>query len=396
MKNMQLDNLLKSVLIPRENPGDELNQSILNQVKETETMKHKKTFAAAAAAALIAATSVTVCAAYHFMSASDMAEKLQDNRLAEHFEEEIIINDVEQVYESQTYGGYEVTLLGLITGDNYSQYQTVVSGEIRSDRTYCAVAIRKEDGTSFGDSMADVEESFFVSPLIGSLNPDLYNAVSLCGGLNTYVEDGVLYQLLECDNIEYFADQNVYLCVTDTVMLESGLYDWNEAEGTIARNREYQGLNALFTLKMDPLKANTEKAKALIEDIDRLAEEGDGEIKMTPEEKEAEDFADNLTAENIDQYCVRMENTVQTVKYAADGAVTTKPFLIGSDEESDGGSYMNSLSLCEGWQDAGLHITGYAYSTGIQDLSIYTFFMNDDGTVTFAVYVPKDVSVYLK
>lgn len=267
--NEKLDEILKQVLIPQENPGDILNGKVLHAGKEAEHMKQKKkrrVSAAVATAVLAAMTSLTVFAAYHFKNAAKVAEELGDKKVAEQFES--LNEQPEEGYESQTYGGYEVTYLGMISGENLSKYERKKNGELRTDRTYIAVAIRREDGAPVDEE----QETFFVSPLIGSLNPVEYNAVSLWGNYGECVEDGVLYRLMECENMEYFADQNLYLCVTDTTFYQGDLYEWSEAEGSITRNEEYRGLNALFTLKMDASKADPEKAQQLLADMKEAGE----------------------------------------------------------------------------------------------------------------------------
>ena len=407
MKN-NMDELLKRVLTPNEEPGDDLNRRILDQVKENDGMKNKKyrrASAAVVAAALVAASSLTAFAAWQYRSASDVADAIGDESLSRAFAEQegseygnsdtgSTKTDMNQV---QSCGGYEVTMLGLVSGDGLSEYQSKVNGEIRSDRTYIAVAIRKEDGTDIDGE----RDEFFVSPLIGSLNPGLYNAVTLSGSYGQYVEDGVLYRLLECDNIECFADQNLYLCVTDSTFFHNALYNWDESQGCITRNEAYEGLNALFDLHLDASKADPDKAQALIEEIDKggSASGEESEIDIPKEAAEAMEWAEKLTPENIDQYCVRMENTVETVVPDENGWISFSPWLVNeavSDSAGGGGArgYLKYF-FEDGYQ--GLKIDGYSCSeNGMKDLVITTYTMNDDGTVTFAAYVPKEVSMYLQ
>lgn len=393
-----LDDILKRVLTPTEEPGDDLNGKILRQVKESGNMRQKKyrrASAAIIAAAVLAAGSLTVFAAWQYRSAGSVAVQLGESDVAKAFEmqaseqadEEISGKELKDLTGvSQSFGGYQVTLLGLLSGNDISG-ERVRNGEIRTDRTYCAVAIRKEDGTAINTE----QESFFVSPLIGSLNPNQYNAVTLCGNYGEFVEDGILYRLLECDNVEYFADRKLYLCVTDTTFYNAGLYDWNEAEGTISRNTSYEGLNALFELELDATKADAAKAKALIEDVDRMLETPDAEL---PEEG-AMAWAAALTPENLAQYCVRLENTVQTMTPDAEGYIELKPWLVNeavSDTAGGDGGRFNLKYIMD--EEDGLHITGYG-GAELEDLRIETYTRNEDGSITFAVWVPKDISIYL-
>lgn len=402
MKN-DLDELLHHVLTPREEAGDILNRKIIEQVKETGNMKQKKyrgASAAVAAAALVAATSLTAFAALHYMSAADVADKLGEEGVAKSFAGQFVDADKSPedggvfriAGESQSYGGYKVTVLGMVSGEDLSEKQYTSNGKVRNDRTYCVVAIEREDG-----AVMDAEhESYFVSPLIGGLNPGLYNAASLCGGYSEFVENGILYRMLECDNIEYFADHELYLCVTDTGLYDSQLYHYDEASGSITRNTEYEGLNALFTLQMDASLADPIKAQALLDEM-YGPDDGQG-IELPKEMEDAMEWARQLTPENIEEYCVRMENTVQTVTVDKDGYFRTKPWLVNEAvSDSAGGSGGKfSFSFIFGDKKPGMLINGCSTGGGLEEVVITTLTLNEDGTITFAAWVPKDVSVYLQ
>lgn len=412
----KLDELLTHVLTPREEPGEILNRKILEQVKETENMKQKKyrrASAAVIAAALVATSSITAVAAWQYMSASQVADKLGDDRLAGHFAEQMSDTDIimdntsgagidgasdgDITGESQSFGGYKVTVLGLLSGEDLSAYRRMSGDDIvQSDRTYCAVAIERENGAAI-----DAEhESYFVSPLIGGLEPWMYNAVTLCGNYSEFVENGILYRLLECDNIEYFADHKLYLCVTDTAFYESTLYDYDETDGSISRNTEYEGLNALFELEMDASLADPVKAQALIDDINKSMEDDETEIEMPQVMSDAMEWAGKLTPENIERYCVRMENTVQTVTVDKDGYYVIQPWLVNeavSDSRGSDGLKMNASFYTSEYYTRGvLYIEGYSTSSGMKDLVITTFIINEDESMTYAAWVPKDISKYLQ
>lgn len=87
------------------------------------------------------------------------------------------------------------------------------------------VAIENADGTSLPDTYDEAygEKEFFTSLLIAGYVPSVYNMASMGGG-----------------------------------------YVFDEATGNIRRNREYEGLNALFTLPIDDTKANPTKVAEYI------------------------------------------------------------------------------------------------------------------------------------
>lgn len=405
MKN-DLDELLKRVLTPKEEAGDILNRKILEQIKETGKMrqkKYKRASAAVIAAAFTAMFSITAVAAWQYRSAADVADRLGDNELVKNFSEHTGIagestedtDNMGIVGMSQSYGGYKVTVLGLMSGEELSGFERMSNGVVRSDRTYCAVAIEREDGTAINAE----KEDFFVSPLIAGLNPSFYNAASLFGNYSEFVENGILYRLLECDNIEYFADHGMYLCVTDTSFYDSRLYHYYEDDGSISRNTEYQGLNALFDLELDSSLADPVKAQALIDEIDSPAEADDTAIELPEEINDAMEWASQLTPETIGQYCVRVENTVQTITVDEEGYFMIQPWVVNeavSDTCGGGGGKSKFSYVFDNDDTPRMLIQGFSCSNGMEDLVVTTLTLNEDGTITFAAWVPKEVSRYLQ
>lgn len=400
--NYDMDELLKRALAFKEEPGEELNRKILDQVKEKGNMgNHKfkrKGAIAAAAAALAAAGSITAFAAWQYRSASQVAEELGEQGLAQIFEEQAAAGDLagneQTAGDSQSLGGYKAVLLGMVSGENLSEYSRMAGGTLHNDRTYLAVAISREDG-----SPVDAEqEDFFVSPLAGSLDPKDNNALMWAGNYGQYVEDGILYRLVECDNIEYFADQNLYVCVTDTTFYKKDLYEWKEAEGIIVRNEGYEGLNALFELHLDPAKADPEKAEHFLQELEeqrREAAEDSGSmdeapqgvlsVEISPAYQEAEEWAAQITPDNIEQYCVRLDETVQTRTPDEEGRVSFQEPISGTD-----------TAFKVDWFFRGGEIPAFIepdICTGMEDVMLKVFTLNEDGTVTLAVWVPKQGSV---
>lgn len=51
--------------------------------------------------------------------------------------------DAVSINETQTMAGYHVTLLGLVSGKDITQFERKSNGEILYDRTYCVTAIKK-------------------------------------------------------------------------------------------------------------------------------------------------------------------------------------------------------------------------------------------------------------
>lgn len=267
----ELNELLRHALTPTDEPDFWLNQKILNQVKEQKGMVRKKKIrcstATLIAVIVLCLSSVTAYAAWKYLSPAEVAGIMNDTRLAEAFlgEQALLIN------ETQSYGGYDVTLLGITSGEALSEYQHYSEGGlIDADRTYAVVAIRNSDGTPMPGTSEEAygELEFFTSPLIQGYNPAFYNIVSMNGDYTEMSEEGILYRLVRCDNVEIFANQDLYLCICDGSFYNKELYDYDEATGLISRNEAYEGLNALFHLPIDPANADPQKAQDYIRSLE--------------------------------------------------------------------------------------------------------------------------------
>lgn len=303
--NDKLDNALRHALTPGDEADIWLNQKILNQAEEKRKMAERKNWrltAAIAAGLVLCISSVTVYAAWKYLPASDVAANVQGRNLAEAFagEQAFVINEV------QSYGDYRVTLLSIISGRMLSEYPHYHNGEIAADRTYVVIAIENGNGVPMPDtsdeSYGNLE--FFASPLIGDFNPAFYNIAGMSGNYTDMTEEGILYRLLECSNVEIFADHDLYLCVSEGMFYDSEAYCYDELTGKISRNENYEGMNALFELPMDIAKADPQKAAEYMAELgfesDILREKLDAElgeafeVKVTEENKmgaEAAEYA---------------------------------------------------------------------------------------------------------
>ena len=249
----QLDELLKDALTPRNEPSFLLNQKILNQVKEQKEMigkeKRRLSVATIVLAFVLCFGSVTAYGAWKYLSSADVAEKMQDNTLAEIF----LSEKAKVINETQTYGGYQITLLSMVSGELLTEHPMYNDGTIMTDRTYVVVAIENADGTPMPSTSEDAygELEFFASPLMKGYNPVMHNIITMSGAYGEMEEDGILYRLLECNNVENLATDEIYICVSDGVFYNARAYQYDETTGEISRNEEYNGLNALFVLPIE-------------------------------------------------------------------------------------------------------------------------------------------------
>jgi hypothetical protein len=257
-----LDERLRSALAPTATPGERLNQNVKWMLKERANMhKKKKTrlTVALVAALTIVMLGATAFAAIRLLSPKEFVEEIGYPLLAQAFESDnaIKINEVQQG------GGYKATLHGIVSGAGLAG----VDDNVQEGRTYAVVTIEKLDGTPM-PAMDDMSaDNFFVSPLIKGLEPWKVNTASMDGGWSGKMIDGVLYRLAECDNVEMFADKGLYLCVSNTTFFDVNAYTYDNATGVIARDDSFTGLNALFTLPIDPAKGDSAKAEAYLDEL---------------------------------------------------------------------------------------------------------------------------------
>ena len=223
----------------------------LAQEKERKPMKKMNLKAVLLAAAVVAAMSVTAYAAIT-LAPRDVAQRAGNEALAAAFEGE----DAITVNETKTVGDYNVTLMGLVSGTGLSRVESLPDS-VDQDKTYAVLAYARTDGADITEDVPDLT----VSPLVEGYAPWRLNAWTLGGGVSSFAQEGVLYYLFECDNVDPFADNTVYLAVypgTHTPP-SAELFGFEDATGVITS----KGEAALFSLPLDESKANAQKAEEL-------------------------------------------------------------------------------------------------------------------------------------
>jgi hypothetical protein len=220
--------------------------------------------AAAVVAVLLIFTTATAIAAWYFLNPSDVAENVGDHALSATFSGETAVN----VNASVTSGDYIFTFLAIASGRDIADRQYYSNGELKSDRTYAVLAIQKADGTPFDRQNAYIDTSFFVSPLIKGTNPAMVNIASMDGGYADNVADGVLYRIIECDNVEMFADRGLYLAVcTGGLFYNGDAFILDERTGEITADPNFGGASAVFDLPLDPQLADPVEAERYLKNL---------------------------------------------------------------------------------------------------------------------------------
>lgn len=387
-----IDRILKQALAPEEEPDWWLNQNIINRAEEMTQMKLRKKsrvpVAILAASFTLIVGSAAVFAAARYLGPAQIAQELEDTKLMEAFQGK----DAVLVNETQEYGGYRVTLLGAVSGKNISQFLSEDNqGQVEENRFYAAVAIEHADGTPMPDTSDSAygEEEFYVSPYIKGLEPWNYGLMNMSGGYSAFVQDGIQYRLLDMDNIDIFADRGIYIGVSAGTFYDRDAYLFDETTGEITRNEAYDKLNALFILPLDPAKGDREAAEAFLK---AMEEEDDTPIESTEEDQVVEDWIEQLEKELQAGEIVsaeRVESTVQICKPDADGTISYEYSL----ENGGGGSGIQSIEFLFPDKKAGtMALAGYSSGeneNGLDYAEADIMTLNEDGTVTFAVYMKK-------
>lgn len=268
----ELDILLSQALKQQAEPDEMLQRKVLSKWKERQEMKnHKRWTAAVAACACVLAVTVSVGAAGHYLNNRQVAEEFGMKNLAKTFTE----GDGIEINQTQSWGDYDVTLMGVASGANLG-WAAEGAQPLDEDKTYAVVAIERKDGTPMSNGIDDDGPAeFFVSPLIKDFHPANFNAMTMNGGASWTVIDGVRYQVVECDNVEIFADHGLYLCVMDRIMFDSAAYDYDSASGVISPKAGYEGMNLLFDLPLDASRADQEKAEEYLSTFTLMCPDAD-------------------------------------------------------------------------------------------------------------------------
>ncbi len=311
--------------------------------------------------------STTAFAAVRLLSSREVAEDMvftdESGVTYDHFATPFTFDDAVEVYEHRTDAGFTITFMGFAHGEGIDVSDLAVD----SSKTYAVIAIENADGTPI-----EVMESMFtVSPLVNGMNPGLHNAFTFgASGMGTLI-DGVQYQLMELDIIEYFAAEQLYLSVSDTAP-SLGVYLFDEHSGEITANPDYEGLNVLFDLPIDPAKADSARVD---EYLARFAGSGEDEADNENSEEYSKDeiaamgelvFEDVVLANSSGAYDIYWNATNIFTTIRGEDAVMYEEgipmlFAISGDNE------MSNVLFIERTSDTELSVSVYEVETGELD-----------------------------
>lgn len=244
----------------------------------TGKMRMAKGWAAACAAVLLVlSVSVVGYAAYRWLTGEQIAQMLDDKKLAEAF------GQTEQDIQLKTAGGYEIAYIGSVSGKDISD-ETGLSEGIEPGQTYAAVAVARTDGEPMkaGDHIV-------VTPLIQGLEPWKYNIYTLGNGsARGVISDGVLYWIMKTQNIEVFSDRIMYIAVMDEHPdFQSVRYDPDT--GLISENPEFKGLSALFTMDTESMRGDPAAAEEFLQALEGAWKEEEEKTEIKQDDAAAEE-----------------------------------------------------------------------------------------------------------
>ena len=271
--------------------------------EKEQTMMHmtrmKKT--ALLTAAAVALLAVSVSAAVVWLTPAQVADRVEEPLLAEAFQsEDAIVLD-----ESVTAGDYQITLAGMVSGEDLS-VPTDYNGEIINDRTYAVFRVARADGEPLTDY-----PNLSYSPLVDGYHVRCVNAWTLGTTTQQFIEDGVIYCLFDCRNLEMFADHPVRFAIYEGGVPNTDLFSMAE-DGTISLRENVVG--ALFTLPLDESRADPAAAQAFVESTGLVWEPmTDAELAAREQEAAGADTLESLCGVNYRSYIVetitmQMEN----------------------------------------------------------------------------------------
>ena len=230
------------------------------RARELEKERNNMTFGktkkmAVLIAACVALLAVSVSAAVMWLTPAQVAEEYGQPLLAEAFggPDAITIN------ETVESGDFSITLLGLVSGRNLD----TMNPDLEKDHTYSVLALRRLDGEPLENETFDFGH-YTMTPLVAGTSPAAVNNWTLDAGAVGMAGDGVYYYLLDTQSLEMFADRTVYMAFYEGSAPNNDTFTVAE-DGTIAFADDFTGVRALFTLPLDPSKADRAAADAFVE-----------------------------------------------------------------------------------------------------------------------------------
>lgn len=294
----------------QERTANLLRQSARELEKENKIVNFSKTKKMAVSlAAAVALLIVSVSAAMVWLTPSQVAERHGQDLLAEAFQGP----DAIEINETVETGDFAVTLMGLVSGEDLD----TMNPDPGTAHTYAVLSLRRLDGELLAGESFDFAR-YTMTPLVAGFSPAAVNSWTLNAGASGFTQDGLYYYLLDTESIEMFADHTVYMAFYEGGAPNNSIFTVND-DGAIDFCGDFTGVQALFTLPLDPAKADPAAADAFVDstglagwsneradvesdfDVERRETEDGEEILIRPRTEDGEDIRFE-TAESFAAY----------------------------------------------------------------------------------------------
>ena len=206
---------------------------------------HKKATSILVAAAAVALLAVSAFAAATLWTPEQVAQELDDPKLADAFAESQTAAQTAEV------GIYQVTWGGIVSGEGLSKYEHWRNDEVLSDRSYAVFAVSDTDGVPLAEDKQGValsELGLTITPLVRGYLPWEVNLWTLHGDYSGIIRDGTAYFLFGMDTLDQFAGEELYFAAytNEGNRPPSADYFSMAEDGTITLNSCADGV--MFTL----------------------------------------------------------------------------------------------------------------------------------------------------
>ena len=305
----------------------------------------KKIVTAALIAMCVLSVSTGVYATYRWLSSKQAVSEMGDQKLAKYF------GKSEKEIKVQEKGNYQVAFLGTVSGKNVSDN---LSTDVDTKMSYFVTAVEHRDGTAIRD-----DEDVVASPFVQGIAPMEFNIYSMKkSGARAIKKDNVLYLLTECQDLEIFANRQVYLAVMDGPNMGQG-YHFNEETGEITRSEAFEGLNLLFSLELDATKANPEEAKKYLDEVRKDLEKSEEEQSSATPKSDLKNLEDALKEAAV------VKGSKKELQPESDGCLTykTDEMIISTDANLVKKNGTENL-LCYGEETEQDWIIVFSYENG--------------------------------
>lgn len=374
LTEQELEAVLREAIFTDEEPREALNQKILNRAKETVSMSkriRKTATAAAAGLLLFAGISGSVYAGVKFLTPQEIAENV-GNDSKDAIKAAFKGDGAVYVNETQNYKEGSVTFLGIAQGSGVNKLMG--ANGVEQNRSYIILAL---EGYKNPDSIE-------ISPFIKGLEPWKYNIYTIGNnsedgnGYSAFTKDNIYYRVIECGNLEMFADRGVYLGVSGHI-LET--FEMKQETGEIQPKAEYANEAVVFGIPFEVSKANPTAANTVIEEIRKLFDETSGDAN---DNGNTQSPFGEWNAKRVQAEGKLLKDLVFTVTPDDEGRINVPSWELENVISSSGGVIsFDSLfpDNKQGMSDM-MMITGKDSTTAL----VETYTLNEDKTVTVAVY----------